>query len=152
MNVSREPSTISRTLSRNPPCQFTYSRGPSFPLFSPVNGQSRESILHRASIREHSIPSCRRYCCHHFGLVIKPAANVLARLSPLCHSAIFAAQTKKRTARTKTARGYVDRQTLISFCASRVCERRDFALRIFVTVLLILEKCREIFARLCMCI
>lgn len=141
--VSRAKRDLSHplSLSRNPPCQFTYSRGPSFPLFSPVNGQSRESISHRASIREHSIPSCRRYCRHHFGLVIKPAANVLARLSPLCHSAIFAARTKKRTARTKTARGYVDRQTLISFCASRVCERKDFAfMYIFLTVLLILEK------------
>jgi len=55
-----------------------------------------------ASIREHSVPSCRHYCCHHFGLVIKPAANVPARLSPLCYSATFAAQTKNRPVRTKS--------------------------------------------------
>lgn len=132
MNVSREPSTISRTLSQSSVSVHILERGPSFPLFSPVNGQSRESILHRASIREHSVPSCRHYCCHHFGLVIKPAANVLARLSPLCHSAIFAAQTKKRTARTKTAKGYVDRQTLFLFAYA--CARKRTACNIHISI------------------
>lgn len=124
MNVSREPSTISCTLSQSSVSVHIVERTIFSALFPRERTISGINIARSEYSREHSVPSCRRYCCHHFGLVIKPAANVLARLSPLCHSAIFVAQTKKRTERTKTARGCVDRQTLISFCVC-VREKKD---------------------------
>lgn len=115
MNVSREPSTNPRTLSQ-PSVVSSHTREDyffcSFPL-PPRPDNLGNQYSTGASIREHSVPSCRHYCCRHFGLVIKPAANVPARLSPLCHSATFAAQTKNRLTHTKTARGRV-RQTICS--------------------------------------
>lgn len=111
--AKHKPSHPLATLS----CQFTYSRALPFLLFLPLPPPRPDNLGNQystgASIRKHSVPSCRHYCCHHFGLVIKPAVNVPARLSPLCHSATFAAQTKNRFTHTKTARGRV-RQTICS--------------------------------------